>query len=423
MKGFLDVDSWKCDCNPRLPAVKCTVRKNSPNKGRQYYKCPNIDTGCRFFLWETDALRRETNPDPEPLSQAYPSPTPIPSTGTRRHTRANPDPENIVATPSKRRIIEVLTSDTEPDSERDEDVEPYMDWREPPRPYNGMPTPRKQRRIDTQTSPSKSNNVRLHLSRLSYGPAEASSSSSPHDVLSSHPTPAPLPPATTGPRRKSPRLHPEAATAQTPSRPHPSVSLSDSIFTTARTDPVRRTLFGPRPRTPPPQSQPAYVPITPSSRNRNLGSPGRGLQDTLIADTFKLLDRNGVSLAAFSADLRAVLMRHVWQKEGISQGRDTLRVKLAGKDLEIAEVKEKMKAGAAEVAEMRDRVRELEVKNETLEEEKKALVEEKARMLDEGDRMKAEMANLTSRLEQVELNSQTPQQQFGVPLETYLNIK
>lgn len=91
-------------------------------------------------------------------------------------------------------------------------------------------------------------------------------------------------------------------------------------------------------------------------------------------------------------------MRHVWQKEGISQGRDTLRVKLAGKDLEIAEVKEKMKAGAAEVAEMRDRVRELEVKNETLEEEKKALVEEKARMLDEGDRMKAEMANLTSRL-------------------------
>ncbi|RPB17741.1 hypothetical protein P167DRAFT_531271, partial [Morchella conica CCBAS932] len=319
-----------------------------------------------------------------------------------------------------------------------------MNWREPSRSYNGMSTPRKQRRIDSQTSPSKSNNVRLHRSRLSYGPAEASSSSNPHDALSPHPALAPQLATTTSPRRKSPRLHPEAATVQTPSRPHPSVSLSDNTPTTARTNSVRRTLFGPRPRTPPPQSQPAYVPITPSSRNRNLGSPGRGLQDTLIADTFKLLDRNGVSLAAFSADLTAVLMRHVMQKEGISQGRDMLRMKLARKDLEVAEIGVKIKEvegenktlerengriveegerTKAEVAEMRVRVRELEGENETLEREKTALVEEKARMLEEEKRMKEEMANLANLLERVRLDSQTPQRQFGMPLDTaYLHI-
>ncbi|KAH0608019.1 uncharacterized protein H6S33_002071 [Morchella sextelata] len=466
MRGLLDVDGWKCNCNPRLPAVKCTVRNNGLNHGRRYYKCPNADTGCDLFLWETEAITREPRPDPRPLSQPDLSLPPTPSTASRRHTRANPNPENVVAaTPlNKRRISVDLTSDTEPDSERDdEDVEPYMNWREPSRSSNGVATPRKQRRIDTQLSPSKSNNVQLHQSRLPFGPAEASSSSNPRDALSPHPALAPPPPATTtGPQRKSPRLHPEAATAQTPSRPHPSVSLSDNIPTTPRTNPVRRTLFGPRPRTPPPQSQPAYVPVTPGSRNRNIGSPGRGLQDTLIADTFKLLDRNGVSLAAFSADLRAVLMRHVMQKEGISQGRDTLRLAIARKDLEVADIGERVREVEGrnetlesengrmkeegekmeeEVVEMRVRVEELEEENEALKREKEALVEEKARMveekarmveekarmLEEEKKMRAEMANLASRLGRVSLDSQTPQRQFeGVMLEldtAYLNIK
>ncbi|KAI5850449.1 hypothetical protein DFP73DRAFT_233520 [Morchella snyderi] len=390
MNGFLDVDGWRCNCNPRLPAVKCIVRKKNHNHGRQYYKCPNADTGCKLLLWESEALICEPR---KPLKQTYLSFPPTPSTGSRRHTRANPTPENVVAVPVKRRIVEDDTSGTELDSEREEeDVEPHMRWRGPLHSSQGMATPRKQRRIDTQSSPTKSNNVRLDQSHFPYGPGEASSSSNPRDA----------------------QLHPEAATAHTPSRPHPSVSFSENILTL---NPVRRTLFGPRPRTPPPQSQPAYAPATPGSRN--IGSPGRGLQDTLIADTFKLLERNHVNLSVFCEDLRAVLVRHVRQKEGISQGRDALRKKLTRKDLDIAETEvrirdvegrnetlerdkgrmlEKGKRMEAEVAKMRVRVTELEEKNETLEREKRELMEEKARMLKEEKRMKAEVASLTSML-------------------------
>lgn len=43
-----------CSCN--LPAIQLTTKKDGPNKGRQFYKCPNglQNNGCNFFLWASE---------------------------------------------------------------------------------------------------------------------------------------------------------------------------------------------------------------------------------------------------------------------------------------------------------------------------------------------------------------------------------
>jgi GRF zinc finger len=48
------------NCNPRLPAPHFQVRKEGPNTGRWFYTCQEPKgKGCRFFLWDEDAARRE----------------------------------------------------------------------------------------------------------------------------------------------------------------------------------------------------------------------------------------------------------------------------------------------------------------------------------------------------------------------------
>ncbi|KAH0541196.1 hypothetical protein KQX54_021251 [Cotesia glomerata] len=48
-----DTESYSCNCHQ--PAIKLTVKKDGPNKGRQFYKCAKPqDSSCGFFLWATD---------------------------------------------------------------------------------------------------------------------------------------------------------------------------------------------------------------------------------------------------------------------------------------------------------------------------------------------------------------------------------
>lgn len=51
-----------CKCNEN--AVQLTVRKEGPNTGRQFYKCPKPQgAGCDFFLW-ADASNSSTSAPP-----------------------------------------------------------------------------------------------------------------------------------------------------------------------------------------------------------------------------------------------------------------------------------------------------------------------------------------------------------------------
>ena len=45
----LQSDIPQCNCG--LPAVQLTVRKEGPNTGRLFYKCPQPSGSCNFFVW------------------------------------------------------------------------------------------------------------------------------------------------------------------------------------------------------------------------------------------------------------------------------------------------------------------------------------------------------------------------------------
>ncbi|KAI0022243.1 hypothetical protein F4780DRAFT_777949 [Xylariomycetidae sp. FL0641] len=62
-QGLFRNGVWHCNCQPRLPAVLLTVKRDTPNRGRTFFTCQN-DRGkknkCDFFLWSEDAhLRKE----------------------------------------------------------------------------------------------------------------------------------------------------------------------------------------------------------------------------------------------------------------------------------------------------------------------------------------------------------------------------
>ena len=62
--GVLRSGVWHCNCSPPLPAVQLTVQRQTPNRGRQFYRCQkNGDKAnkCGFFLWSEDAREREIN--------------------------------------------------------------------------------------------------------------------------------------------------------------------------------------------------------------------------------------------------------------------------------------------------------------------------------------------------------------------------
>lgn len=128
---------------------------------------------------------------------------------------------------------------------------------------------------------------------------------------------------------------------------------SDNIFTTPPVNPARNST---RPKTPPAQSIPTRpttptprhqlhpaVPPTPKSTTRLFGSPGRGLRDDLITDVFALLVKGGVNLKESSRELRELLKRQVFQKEGISQGREVARQALTKKQEECVQLKMQVK--------------------------------------------------------------------------------
>lgn len=129
---------------------------------------------------------------------------------------------------------------------------------------------------------------------------------------------------------------------------------SDDIFTTPPVNPARNStrpktppaqnIIPTRPTTPTPRHQlhPA-VPPTPKSTTRLFGSPGRGLRDDLITDVFALLIKGGVNLKESARELRELLKRQVFQKEGISQGREAARQALERKKEECAQLKMQVK--------------------------------------------------------------------------------
>lgn len=86
------------DCEPRLPAVLETVKKDTPNKGKRFYKCQNwkeTANKCDLFLWEEEA---STRAEAALLNQSRTEPRPQDETNVRPPPR--PDHPSVTPTPS-----------------------------------------------------------------------------------------------------------------------------------------------------------------------------------------------------------------------------------------------------------------------------------------------------------------------------------
>jgi len=60
LQGRLIDNIWHCDCNPRLRANYLQTKNHGLNHGRWFYRCQQPQyKGCKFFLWEDDAIHRE----------------------------------------------------------------------------------------------------------------------------------------------------------------------------------------------------------------------------------------------------------------------------------------------------------------------------------------------------------------------------
>ncbi|KAI0482208.1 hypothetical protein GGR56DRAFT_684776 [Xylariaceae sp. FL0804] len=62
LNGLFKEGVWRCNCQPRLPALLLTVKREGENRGRAFYRCKNSrdqKNQCDFFLWSEDARARE----------------------------------------------------------------------------------------------------------------------------------------------------------------------------------------------------------------------------------------------------------------------------------------------------------------------------------------------------------------------------
>ncbi|XP_043503570.1 DNA topoisomerase 3-alpha isoform X1 [Polistes fuscatus] len=85
--GNIDNDAEiMCQCNQR--AIQLTVKKDGPNKGRQFYKCEKPQgSGCDFFLWASDRPQEENtinhnNHNNQNVNWSIQNPTQQPSTSS-----------------------------------------------------------------------------------------------------------------------------------------------------------------------------------------------------------------------------------------------------------------------------------------------------------------------------------------------------
>ncbi|KAI3534722.1 hypothetical protein CSPX01_11866 [Colletotrichum filicis] len=58
LDGLFLEGNWYCNCQPRNTAKFLQVSKNTANKGRWFYTCEKRRGGCNFFLWAEDAENR-----------------------------------------------------------------------------------------------------------------------------------------------------------------------------------------------------------------------------------------------------------------------------------------------------------------------------------------------------------------------------
>ncbi|KAJ5288748.1 hypothetical protein N7478_001778 [Penicillium angulare] len=109
LNGLLKDNEWYCNCDPRDRCIRLQVKKEGPNKGRWFYKCPKPwDNRCSLFLWQEDAEPRERE-----VEKANSTSELDPRTQTQTPTKSfqyTPNGHGLLTPQTERRNIDTTTA-------------------------------------------------------------------------------------------------------------------------------------------------------------------------------------------------------------------------------------------------------------------------------------------------------------------------
>ncbi|CAD0089840.1 unnamed protein product [Aureobasidium vineae] len=296
LTGLFADGIWHCDCdsNPRLPAERFQVKKESANKGRWFYACQNGNgRKCGFFLWQDpDAKLREEaallgNSRTEPKSTADKSLYPIHQSS--RTMQSSPNSTSTLSHPSstlKRPFSDVGLGD---DADTNHDSLPWsLSGQEEVELLDAPETPRKAVKFDGLATPATSVHRKLPW----------------------------LDPSVQVPSTVSVKATPSKESAQ----------LSLPTSSTYKLAVTQHAVLTPQ--------------VTPSpSRFRDPSADTSSPLSTLNEDVFAALKDSGVTLpSSLTSKLREVLTRHELRTHGVVKGREITRLALKAREAKIVEL-------------------------------------------------------------------------------------
>lgn len=346
-RGLFVEGIWLCDCTPRLPAEHFKVKKEGRNQGRWFYTCQNSEgKRCGFFLWDDDAKPREeaavlSGHRNEPKNIPAISPISGPAGRPLGHSPARQPVTSQTSTQSQEpppyslqhpQVSQASSSATyghasfdsikkkrplhETGFEFDVDDGDSFPWDLTGREADELEryaslapeTPRKATKTTAYATPATTSTIR-QLPWLDYTSGNSSSK--------------------VGRGLETPSKSTGQTGLPTPSLTKPFAKLKD---TTA---------------TPTPSPFRDAISESPSSYS-------------LVDETFDLLRNSSVSLTPdVSTRLRVLLNKHELKAQGISKGRDMVRLALKAKDAKLVELTARVAALEAERELDRARIRAL----------------------------------------------------------------
>ncbi|RMZ16249.1 hypothetical protein D0862_01307 [Hortaea werneckii] len=357
-KGLFADGIWHCDCTPRLPAEHFKVKKEGKNQGRWFYTCQQQqEKRCDFFLWDEDAKPRE---EAAVLSGKRTEPGAVGSVGQMQEGW-NAGREYGRNEPAAASNIDVTGDSGGPN--RQGSAKPSS----PPPPYSspqeqvqraGTKRGAKSAELDNEDEDAFSWSL---TAQEEQDLVRVAAHTAPETPNKAQKTGVYATPATSG-KRKLPWEMPQQQPA-TPSTAgtngktvtdyfHQSPSKRPSAFSpiTEELEPINETPHvAPTPST-------AQTP-TPARHHNALVNPADSAS-TLTAEALSALSAVRLPSDVLS-NLRSILSKHDLKTQGVTRGRDIVRLALKSKEAKIAELHKRIESMEADMELDRGVIRQL----------------------------------------------------------------
>ncbi|KAF1348479.1 hypothetical protein BDV97DRAFT_353686 [Delphinella strobiligena] len=361
-RGLFADGIWLCNCTPRLPAEHFKVKKEGPNKGRYFYTCQNSEgRRCDFFLWDEDAKPRE---EAAVLS------------GKRDEPRATQGVFDNAQTYNGRgeSIVEETRYGQQPRQQFGHGVSASQmstQSQDLPPPYSRQDE--SPQTLGRSTFDSNASNKRsLSDTGFEFDDNDADAfdwdlsgqeaaelarmadraSLAPETPRKAVKTTAYATPVTTG-DRKLPWLEQakEAAAQYTDSAPQtPSKSVGKAAIPTPNTTKATTAM--------------TIAPDTTPTPSRFRDALSESNASSLVDDVFTLLNSSSTSLNPdVSTELWTLLNNHDRKSQGISKGREMVRLALKARDIKVVELGARIASLEAEREVYRAKIRGLRLKD------------------------------------------------------------